>query len=233
MATGRRARRRCWRSTPSKAMRISYGSDQGRPLVGRDSEKWHEGRKHHRSCASRLGGAAMALIVFLRGVNVGGRKRFKPSLFANALTRFKVVSHGAAGTFIVHGKIGSKALRDEILHRLPFEAEVMICTAEELIDLVHSKPFGDKPPAKDVKWFVSILRNPPRALPRLPIDCPMNDDWEVRVVRVTRRFALSLWRRRGRGIVYPNEVVENALGVSATTRGWNTVSSVCNALQRE
>lgn len=175
----------------------------------------------------------MALIVFLRGVNVGGRKSFKPSLFAKELTHFKVVNHGAAGTFIVHGKIGSKPLRDEIRRRLPFEAEVMICTAEEIIDLVESKPFGDTLPAKNVKWFASILRNPPRTLPRLPIDCPMKNDWEVRVVRVTGRFALSLWRRRGRGVVYPNEVVEKALGVSATTRGWNTVTSVCYALQRE
>jgi len=175
----------------------------------------------------------MALIVFLRGVNVGGHKRFRPSLFAKELTNFKVINHGAAGTFVVHGNIASKSLHHEILRRLPFEAEVMICTAEEVVDLVRSRPFGDKPPAKNVKWFVSILRNPPRTLPRLPIDRPMNDDWEVRIVRVTGRFAFSLWRRRGRTVVYPNEVVEKAFGVSATTRGWNTVTSVCKTLQRE
>jgi uncharacterized protein (DUF1697 family) len=31
--------------------------------------------------------------------------------------------------------------------------------------------------------------------------------------------------------VYPNEVVEKKLGVSATTRNWNTVSAVCDILQ--
>lgn len=175
----------------------------------------------------------MALVVFLRGVNVGGHKKFKPSILATELAKYDVVSLGAAGTFIVHGKVGAKALREEIRRRLPFEAEIMICTAEEIVKLVRRRPFGPKPPQKNFKCFVSVLQSLPRTVPRLPMDFPAKGDWEVRLLRVTGRFVLSLWRRSGRGILYPNQVFEKHFGVAATTRGWNTIVSICNTLQKE
>lgn len=172
----------------------------------------------------------MALVVFMRGVNVGGHKTFRPSELVKKLDPLKVVNHGAAGTFIVHGKIGAKALRKEILRLLPFEAELMICPAEELLDLVRSEPFAAEPPGEEVKRFVSVLANPPRKPPRLPIERPGKADWEVRVVVVSGRFALSLWRRGRRNSLYPNEVVEKEFGVAATTRAWTTITSLCLAV---
>ena len=174
----------------------------------------------------------MALGVFLRGVNVGGNKKFQPSVLAKELARLRVVNIGATGTFVVHGKIGAKALREEIRRKLPFEAEIMICTGEEIMNLVRSQPFGDKPPAKDVQWYVSILQNPPRVVPRLPMIFPANDDWELRIFRVTGKFALSIRRRLGPRLIYPI-VLEETLGIPVTTRNWNTIISVCNALQEE
>src|SRR6185295_12228721 len=43
----------------------------------------------------------MAVVVFLRGVNVGGHRRLRPSVLAKELERLDVVSIGAAGTFVV------------------------------------------------------------------------------------------------------------------------------------
>jgi hypothetical protein len=50
----------------------------------------------------------MALVVFLRGVNVGGHKAFRPSALAGALADFDVVNVGASGTFeeSKRGRIG-------------------------------------------------------------------------------------------------------------------------------
>ena len=47
----------------------------------------------------------MTLVVFLRGVNVGGYKTFRPSLLAKELAEFDVVNIGAAGTFVVRKPI--------------------------------------------------------------------------------------------------------------------------------
>jgi hypothetical protein len=42
----------------------------------------------------------VALVVFMRGVNVGGNKTFQPSLLAKGLEHFGVANIGAAGTFV-------------------------------------------------------------------------------------------------------------------------------------
>ena len=63
----------------------------------------------------------MSLVVFLRGVNVGGHRTFRPSILAKGLSDYGVVNVGAAGTFVVR-KPGSKAkFRAALLRKLPFE----------------------------------------------------------------------------------------------------------------
>jgi uncharacterized protein (DUF1697 family) len=70
----------------------------------------------------------VSLVVFLRGVNVGGHRTFRPSILAKGLSDYGVVNVGAAGTFVVR-KPGSKAkFRAALLRKLPFEAEVVIWT---------------------------------------------------------------------------------------------------------
>jgi uncharacterized protein (DUF1697 family) len=68
----------------------------------------------------------MALVVLVRGVNVGGR-RFRPSTLAAQLTHLDVVSIGAAGTFVIRRPVSRARLRAELARRLPFNAEIVIC----------------------------------------------------------------------------------------------------------
>ena len=57
----------------------------------------------------------MALVVFLRGVNVGGHRTFRPSLLAQELKQYDVVNVGAAGTFVVRRPGASSRFRTELL----------------------------------------------------------------------------------------------------------------------
>jgi uncharacterized protein (DUF1697 family) len=173
----------------------------------------------------------MALVVFLRGVNVGGHKAFQPTALARELADFDVVNVGAAGTFVVRKTIGQPALRAEIVRRLPVKAELMICRSRDVLDLVSRPRFPDDHAEEDVKRYVSVLANRPRELPPFPITQPDDENWQVKIIGVTGHFALSLHRRLGRTLVYPNEVVENKLAVSATTRNWNTISAICEILK--
>ena len=173
----------------------------------------------------------MAWVVFLRGVNVGGHKAFRPSSVARDLAEFDVVNVGAAGTFVVRKSISSALLRAEVNRRLPFATDLMICRGRDVSDLRSGDPFPSSRSDKEVSWFVSILAKRPRTLPQLPICQPAGDNWQVKVVGVRGTFALSLHRRVGRTLVYPNEVVERHLGVSATTRNWNTVCAICEILK--
>lgn len=135
----------------------------------------------------------MAFVVFLRGVNVGGNKKFQPSVLAKELVAFQVTNVGAAGTFIIHKNVGEKSIREKILQKLPFQAELMICPAQEIIAMGQaSNLFGKVSPGKDLRPFVSIMSGSPKTLPHLPIDRPAGDQWEVRIINVIGKYAFSL-----------------------------------------
>src|SRR5499427_971462 len=99
----------------------------------------------------------MALIVFLRGVNVGGHRTFRPSILAKELSDYDVVNVGAAGTFVVR-RPGSRAkFRAELVRKLTFETQVVICDGRDLMRLEMENPYGTEPSRPDVVRFVSIL----------------------------------------------------------------------------
>ena len=135
-----------------------------------------------------------------------------------------------SGTFVVREKVSETKLRNEILRRLPFHPELMICPAREVIELLRGNWFGDEPAGKDVGRFVSVLQKAPRAKPSLLLEQPVGAKWEVRVVAITGRFALSV-RRIGQ--TYSNAVIEKHLGVPATTRNWNTIQSIREILEKQ
>jgi uncharacterized protein (DUF1697 family) len=170
----------------------------------------------------------MAWVVFLRGVNVGGHRTFQPSVLAKELADLDVVSVGAAGTFVIRKAVTQRALRAEFQRKLLFEAELMICSARDMINLVGGDPFGNAREEKDARRYVSVMAKPPAQAPRLPIRQPEGNEWQVIIVAITGTFALSLHRRMGRKLIYPNEVVEKKLGVAATTRNWNTIEAIAS-----
>jgi uncharacterized protein (DUF1697 family) len=172
----------------------------------------------------------MASVVFMRGVNVGGHKAFRPSLLAKELAPLGVINVGAAGTFVVRGNAAREEIRAAFRKRLPFEAELMICRGSDVLDLAASEPF---PGSNDLRRFVSVMSRRPGKRPRLPLCQPAGDRWEVKVIAVSGVFALSLFRRLGKSFVDPNAVVEKGFGLSATTRNWNTIIKVCEILQAD
>ncbi|MGH9369116.1 MAG: DUF1697 domain-containing protein [Thermoanaerobaculia bacterium] len=176
---------------------------------------------------------ALASIVFLRGVNVGGHKAFRPSTLVRELAALRVASVGAAGTFVVRAQASPTQVRARFLKALPFEARVIVCPARDLAELVVADPFSaSSADAADGK-FISVLEAPPRRPPPLPLYAPAGEDWQVGVIAVRGRFVASLLRRVGRSLLYPNEVVEKHFGVAATTRGWQTILKVCETLKTD
>ena len=176
----------------------------------------------------------MALIVFLRGVNVGGHRTFRPRILARELRDYDVVNVGAAGTFVVR-KPGARAkFRAELLQKLPFEAEVVLCDGRDLIRLEMENPFGTEPPRPDIVRFVSILSKPGRARASIPITLPSGGEWFVRVIASKNRFVFGVYRRHMKTISYLGQI-DKLFGVPATTRNWNTIIAVVRILrgQRE
>lgn len=172
----------------------------------------------------------MALIVFLRGVNVGGHRRFRPSILARELSDFGVVNVGAAGTFVVR-KPGSRVrFRAALAQLLPFETEIVLCEGRDLLRLEAEGPFGSEPPRPDVVRFVSILTGPGRLRASIPITLPPKGRWLVRVIAARNRMVLGMYRRHMKTIGYLAQL-DRLFGVPATTRNWNTIMAIVRILR--
>src|SRR5438132_9623406 len=102
----------------------------------------------------------MASVVFIRGVNVGKHKRFQPAALARELAHLDVVNIGAAGTFVIRKPVGEEELRAQIRQKLPFDAEVMICSGEELLEFCAA-PLPDETSAPDARPFLCVLARAP------------------------------------------------------------------------
>ncbi len=173
---------------------------------------------------------AMALVVFLRGVNVGGHRTFRPSILARELSNYGVVNVGAAGTFVVR-KPGPRAkFRAELLRKLPFEAEVVLCDGRDLIRLEMENPFGTEPSRPDIVRFVSILSKADRGLTSIPCTLPPCGEWFVRVIALKNRFVFGVYRRHMKTIGYLGQI-DKLFGVPATTRNWNTIIAILRILK--
>ena len=172
----------------------------------------------------------MALVVLLRGVNVGGHRTFRPSVLAKELRRFDVVNVGAAGTFVVRGGASRTELRAELMRRLPFETEVMICDGADVVRLGSRDPFADQPSGPNVVRFVSVLakRRPPPS--PLPLSLPAGDAWCLRIVACEDRFVLGVYRREMKAIGYLGRL-DKLFGVPVTTRSWSTMMAVVRILK--
>lgn len=170
----------------------------------------------------------MALIVFLRGVNVGGHRTFRPSVLARALGKFDVVNIGAAGTFVVR-KPGSQArFRAALLKKLPFAAEVMFCDGRDLLRLETENPFRNEPSRPDHVRFVSILSKD--GISSMPTTLPPDGEWFVRIIGSTKRFVFGVYRRHMKTIGYLGQL-DRLYGGRATTRNWNTIVAIVRILK--
>ena len=172
----------------------------------------------------------MALVVFVRGVNVGGHRTFRPSVVARELSDYGVVNVGAAGTFVVHKPLSRASFRAALLLKLPFEAEVVLCEGRDLMRLEIANPFGAEPCPPNVVRFVSILSKAGAVRASLPVMFPSDGDWLVRVMASEGQFVFGMYRRHMKTIGYLGQI-DKLYGAPATTRNWNTITAILRILK--
>ncbi len=172
----------------------------------------------------------VALVVFLRGVNVGGHRRFRPSVLARQLRRYDVVNVGAAGTLVVRRPGTRAAFRAALLDRLPFDATVALCEGRDLIRLETENPFAAQPSVPDVVRFVSILPTASRVRAPLPVTFPTDGPWLVQVIAREGRFVFGMYRRHMKTIGCLGQI-DKLYGLPVTTRNWNTILAIVRILK--
>jgi uncharacterized protein (DUF1697 family) len=171
----------------------------------------------------------VALVVLLRGVNVGGHRTFRPTTLAEQLKHFDVINIGAAGTFVIRQPVTQAQLRAELARRLPFDAEIVICRGRDIVRLMSQNPFAGQPVRADVVRFVSVLSRRPRSAPSTPMRFPAGGKWLLRILATEGRFVFGLYRRHMKVISYLG-TFDRLFGVPVTTRNWNTITAIARVL---
>jgi uncharacterized protein (DUF1697 family) len=174
----------------------------------------------------------MALVVFLRGVNVGGHRTFRPTVLANQLERYGVVNVGAAGTFVVRNPGKRTEFAAALRGALPFETHVMLCDARHLLRVHADRPYGGRPARRDVVRFVSVLSKASRQQASLPLQLPQDGKWFVRILAVDHPFLFGEYRRHMKTIGYLGQI-DKLVGSPVTTRSWSTIEAIVRILESE
>jgi uncharacterized protein (DUF1697 family) len=171
----------------------------------------------------------VSLVVFLKGINVGGHRTFRPSVLASRLKHLDLVSVGAAGTFVVRKRIARAKLRAELARRMPFIAEIIICDGADILHLVARAPFVGQPTGEGIVRFVSVLA---RARPSAPtrLRLPSSGDWTVKMLGRRGRFVHGLHRREMKAIGQLVEL-EKIIGGRMATRQWSTMLTLVRILK--
>jgi uncharacterized protein (DUF1697 family) len=168
-------------------------------------------------------------IAFLRGINVGGRKMIK---MAELVRLFTAAGFKNVRTFIASGNIifdspqkDPKALAGKIektlLKGLGFEVAVVVMTLDKLKAITKRNPFKLVKPSDDVMLFVTLFSSELKPRPKLPLK---NASDNLDVISVTDSAAFMIAHRKKTGwFEFPNNFIEKAFGVTATTRNWSTL----------
>ena len=172
----------------------------------------------------------MALVVLLRGVNVGGHRTFRPAALARDLKHLGAVNIGAAGTFVIRDRVGRARLRAELARRLPFDTEIVICEGREILRLLSREFLAREPAPPGIVRFVSVMVRDPGESPPVPLSLPPRGQWLVRILARDGRLVVGEYRRHMKTIACLG-TLDRIFGVPLTTRNWNTMTAIARALE--
>lgn len=183
---------------------------------------------------------ATTTIALLRGINVGGHRLIK---MADLTRMFEAMGFGAVRTYIQSGNVVFRAaepeqpLRRRIERQIEttfgFPVMVALRTAGEIARTVAECPYAPENLRDGESLYVALLTDipAPQGIERLlaskidPDEC-----------RVVGRDAYLLYRQSMRQTQMTNGLLEQRLGVAATSRNWRTITTLAamsNALAAE
>jgi uncharacterized protein (DUF1697 family) len=105
---------------------------------------------------------------------------------------------------------------------------VFFRSARDLARMVRAAPFKDVEAEPGVKLYVAFLSSMPVGKPAFPLQSSKE---VLEVVAVKSHEAFIVSRRKKNGFYgFPNNFVEKALGVAATTRNVSTLNKIVDLM---
>lgn len=173
----------------------------------------------------------VAWIVFLRGINVGGKHNIAMALLKTVLLDAgcsEVKTYIQSGNILLcHPEENAAQLQSFVAkiiqHHFGFSPHVMALSVQELSHIIQENPFAEAV-AEPKSLHVYFLAEAPLQ-PQLAILKTLQKDTEAFALK-DRAFYLHAPEGIGRSKLA--EKVEKCLGVAATARNWRTVNTMHN-----
>lgn len=174
-------------------------------------------------------------MVLLRGINVGGHKKVPMARLREVLTE---AGYSGVKTLLASGNVVLESPEQAISHlesklsalleaAFGFSIPVLVRTREEILKIIREDPFRDIEVHKDIRLYVTFLRNDPEE----PIEAPwVSADGSYRTLAVNDRMLLSVLDISVKKTVDAMDEQGKSLGKEITTRNWNTVLKIGNLL---
>ena len=169
----------------------------------------------------------MRLVVLLRGVNLARNRRLAMADLRSILEGLgyeDAVTHLQSGNAVVTSRKKPATVKRELeralADELGLETEVFVRTRDELAGVVRRDPLGDVADNPS-RYLVTFLSGKPSAALKRAAG---GDGGGARPGRRARRHALLVAPERAAALEAGDAAGAEDLGVSATSRNWNTVT---------
>ena len=168
-------------------------------------------------------------VVFLRGINVGGRNLLKMVDVRQKLTFLgfdNVSSYKASGNILFETDMKPddivRKVKGELFELSGRDLEIYLRTSSQIREIIELDPFKGRE-ADSSKLYITFIPHRQSEEVKLPL-WARNNDVEIFLVRNGEVFSQTFLHRGRFGA--PNKLIENEFEVPATTRNWNTIRGI-------
>lgn len=174
-------------------------------------------------------------VAFLRGINVGGHHKVP---MADLRATLRKVGYQNIVTLLNSGNVILDSPKDNIENlektialqlekTFGFPVPTIIRTAQTIIQMRAKDPFKDIKISKDIRLYVSLLKEKTNVNLELPWS---NDDGTFKILEITGDSIISVLDLAIAKTPKAMGVLEKTYGKNITTRNWKTIERIYNKL---
>lgn len=173
----------------------------------------------------------MKYVVFLRGINVGGkatvkmeelRKTFESLGFIDVKTLLN--SGNVVFATETHERALTKKIEEKLLQTFDRKIKVLIRSISVIQKLIAMDPFKNITITPDTRLYITFLSEKPNRILKIPYESPEKDFKILHILNT--EVCSSLVLSPTRNTTDSMKVLEKEFGKNITTRNWNTVTKV-------
>ena len=176
-------------------------------------------------------------VAFLRGINVGGNHKVPMEQLKIEMTKLgykDVVTILNSGNVVFKAPIAKEhiielAISSHLEKVFGFKIPTLIRSNEVISSLLLNDPFKGIAVTKDVRLYVSFLKDPAQTIITLP---HISADSSFKIISVEEKVVCSVLDLSLNSSPKAMDALEILFGKNITTRNWNTVVKVMAVLEK-